>query len=36
MVRTNTFSLKENQSMIDNIIVLTPRWYSRIMLNFVL
>lgn len=25
MVRTNTFSLKENQALIDNIIVLTPR-----------
>ncbi|MEN9742972.1 MAG: hypothetical protein RLZZ65_777 [Bacteroidota bacterium] len=25
MVRTNTFALKENQSLLDNIIVLTPR-----------
>ncbi len=25
MVRTNTFSLKENQALLDNIIVLTPR-----------
>ena len=36
MVRTNTFELKENQHLLDNTIVLTPRWESRIMLNFVL
>lgn len=36
MVRTNTFDLKENQHLLDNTIVLTPRWESRIMLNFVL
>jgi len=35
MVRTNTFELKENQHLLDNTIVLTPRWESRIMLNFV-
>ena len=26
MVRTNTFELKENQHLLDNTIVLTPRW----------
>jgi hypothetical protein len=25
MVRTNTFELKENQHLLDNTIVLTPR-----------
>lgn len=36
MVRTNTFDLKNNQHLLDNTIVLTPRWYSRIMFNFAL
>lgn len=34
MVRTNTFDLKSNQHLLDNTIVLTPRWYCRIMFNF--
>ena len=34
MVRTNTFDLKSNQHLLDNTIVLTPRWYYRIMFNF--
>lgn len=34
MVRTNTFDLKSNQHLLDNTIVLTPRWYYRFMFNF--
>jgi hypothetical protein len=34
MVRTNTFDLKSNQHLLDNTIVLTPRWYYLIMFNF--